>query len=57
MKNTDNYDNKWNFSSIFSFLDEVDKSCSKTLATAKERINSANQAIENTLNLDTIPKY
>lgn len=39
-----------------SFLDEVDKKCSKSLEFAKNNAEMATKLVQSTLNLDTIPK-
>ncbi|KAF2889772.1 hypothetical protein ILUMI_16401, partial [Ignelater luminosus] len=41
---------------IFSYLDEVDRNCTKSLACAKEKLQSTTQILENNIKLDTIPK-
>ncbi|KAJ8983980.1 hypothetical protein NQ317_008685, partial [Molorchus minor] len=45
-----------NYNELLSFLDEVDKNCTKSLLSAKEGAILATKLIQTSIKLDTIPK-
>ncbi|KAJ8923072.1 hypothetical protein NQ315_001624 [Exocentrus adspersus] len=45
-----------NYSELLSFLDEVDRNCTKSLQSAKENALLATKLVQSSIKLDTIPK-
>ncbi|CAH1958127.1 unnamed protein product [Acanthoscelides obtectus] len=45
-----------NYSELLSFLDEVDKSCTNSLNSAKQSAELVTKVLESSIKLDTIPK-
>ncbi|KAF7277302.1 hypothetical protein GWI33_008790, partial [Rhynchophorus ferrugineus] len=44
-----------NYIQLLSFLDEVDRKCSKSLIEAKENAMMASKMMQSSINLDTVP--